>query len=75
MEYDNTDIKAMEERLIELEVKFSHQDELLSELNILVSKQEVMIEGLALELKKYSEQGATKGLTIDTLKDEVPPHY
>ena len=61
-----------EKRLIDLETKFMFQEELLSELNKIVTKQQITIDSLSRELKSVSE-----GLGGDSSnpKDEKPPHY
>ena len=67
----------LEERLVALEEKYTHQDHLVDQLNKIVAKQEVMIEGLAYEIEelKRNLQSATQGGHVTNLKDEVPPHY
>ncbi len=68
----------LEDRIISLEEKYSHQDELVNQLNSIVAQQETMIEGLAFELKSLREafQQTSNGNTNGpSLMDEVPPHY
>jgi SlyX protein len=67
----------LEERIVALEEKFSHQDHLVDQLNKIVAKQEVMIESLAYELQELRQnvQNAGQGGQVTNLKDEVPPHY
>jgi uncharacterized coiled-coil protein SlyX len=65
-------MKELEERLIALEEKFSYQDELVNELNKIVSDQQSTISFLVKELKGLSEM-ANSGSS--NLKDEKPPHY
>lgn len=69
----------MEEKLIELETKFSYQEDLLSELNSIVSKQQRQLDELLKELRLVKEQlqeavsqGGTQG---DFQLNEKPPHY
>ena len=67
----------MEKRLIELEIRFSHQDEFLCQLNEVVTEQQKRIERLEkqiLDLKKssHSEDGVD---SRRTLLDDKPPHY
>ncbi len=66
-----------EQRLIELEIRFSHQDEFLQQLNQVVVEQQQKIERLekeVLDLKKNvnSENGVDGRRT---LTDDKPPHY
>lgn len=67
----------MEERLINLEVKFSHQDEFILQLNKIVTEQQERIERLekeSLELRRIIEamDGGNDALSIENSK---PPHY
>ncbi len=67
----------MEERIINLEIKFSHQDEFLQELNQIVVNQQKTIDRLEkeiLDLKRNinSESGVD---SRRTLLDDKPPHY
>lgn len=67
----------MEKRLIELEIRFSHQDNFISQLNEVVTEQQMRIERLEkaiLDLKKdiNSENNVD---SRRTLLDDKPPHY
>lgn len=68
---------SIEERIIELEIRFSHQDEFIRQLNETVvtqQKQIEMLEKAVLELRK--DQGSSDGVTkIQGLKEDKPPHY
>jgi SlyX protein len=70
-------MKEIEQRLIALEEKFSHQDYIIEEMNKVVSEQQQTIDYLRNELKALSEvaNSGSSTLTINNLKDEVPPHY
>ncbi|MCM2348715.1 MAG: SlyX family protein [Bacteriovoracaceae bacterium] len=66
-----------EERIINLEIKFAHQDNFLDELNKIVTAQQQTIERLEkdiLDLKRSinSEHGVQGNRS---LKDDKPPHY
>jgi SlyX protein len=65
-----------EERLMNLEIKFSHLDDFVDQLNKIITLQQLRIENLEreiLELKRgLSEQNGT---TNRSLADDVPPHY
>jgi SlyX protein len=66
-----------EERIINLEIRFSHQDDFLHQLNEIVVSQQKTIERLdkeILDLKRSlnSEAGVSSGRT---LRDDRPPHY
>lgn len=69
-------MEDLEKRLIALEEKFLHQDRLVTELNAMVAKQAQNIDGLIAYIQESEgSKGTTKGLTVENLKDEVPPHY
>ncbi len=66
-----------EQRLIDLETRFSHQDHFLEQLNKIVVAQQTTIERLEkeiLDLKRSinSENGVQSNRT---LQDDKPPHY
>ncbi|WP_127718145.1 SlyX family protein [Halobacteriovorax sp. HLS] len=67
-------MKELEERLIALEEKFSYQDQLVTELNKIVSDQQLTISQLIREVKGLSEMNEG-GASARSLKDDVPPHY
>jgi len=67
-----------DDRLIELEIKAAYQEDLLQELNKIVSTQQQQIQRLEAtcqllneRIKSLSTEGAGGGESID----EVPPHY
>lgn len=66
-----------DERLTELEIRFSHQDNFIRQLNEVVIEQQVKIEQLekaVMDLKRNinSETGVD---SRRTLADDKPPHY
>lgn len=66
----------LEERIKDLEIKFSHQDDLIDQLNKIITHQQLAIEKLQndiLELKL--SQNENSGMSGRTLADDVPPHY
>lgn len=65
----------IEERLTALEIKFSHQDYIVDELNKIVSEQQLFISKLIEEIQnlKISMNGNVQ--STRTLEDDVPPHY
>ncbi len=67
----------MEKRLIELEIRFSHQDEFLSQLNEVVTEQQKRIERLEKQILDL-KNNANSEAGVDsrrTLLDDKPPHY
>lgn len=69
----------MEEKLIELETKFSYQEDLLSDLNSIVVKQQRQLDEVISELSGIKEQlqdalqRGSAGGQLEPL--EKPPHY
>jgi SlyX protein len=66
-----------EKRLIDLEIRFSHQDDFLMKLNEVVSQQGIKIERLEKELLDL-KRSANTGTSVEgnrTLADDRPPHY
>ncbi len=59
-----------EARIIELEIKFSHQEEFVQQLNRIVTDQQLRIERLEKELIEL------RGI-VEAVKDldSKPPHY
>ena len=72
-------VAEIDTRVIELEEKFSFQEDTLQQLNDVVAKQGLQIMELAVQLKHCKEQleglrerdGSIEGGTVD----ERPPHY
>tara|TARA_Y100000385_G_C12970031_1_gene583607 strand:- start:647 stop:856 length:210 start_codon:yes stop_codon:yes gene_type:complete len=68
----NKETELLESRIIDLEIKFSHQEDLLAELNKIVTQHEFTIDKMIKEineLKLTSISGQSDG------GQEKPPHY
>ena len=70
----------MKEKIIDLETKFSFQDDLLQQLNKEMLLQQRQIDALAVQLRLIREQLSEllvqDGVQHDQpLEDEKPPHY
>ncbi len=67
----------IEERMIDLEIRYSHQEEFLQQLNAIVVGQQRTIERLEKEILDLKRSVNTEGGVSGTrsLKDDVPPHY
>ncbi|WP_303784177.1 SlyX family protein [Azovibrio restrictus] len=67
----------MEDRLTDLEIKFSFAQDLLDELNRTIYRQQQQIELLQEEVRLLREQVRRAGqdLRPSSLRDELPPHY
>lgn len=67
---------SSDDRITELEIRLALQDDLLDELNLVVSRQQQQMEVLARELRRLQEQ--VRGLEPAKsagAQDETPPHY
>jgi SlyX protein len=66
-----------DDRIIELEIKAAYQEDLLQELNKIVSQQQQQIERLEATCRLLNER--IKSLSVEggsgETIDEVPPHY
>ena len=69
--------QAIEQRLMELEVKAAFADDQLEQLSDLIYRQQQQIDLLLHELRlmreRLPEQGSGTG--VRNLRDEIPPHY
>lgn len=67
----------MEERLNELEIRFTHQERTLDELNETVCRQELAVERLEREVRMLREQMKVllPSLIMSQEEEEPPPHY
>jgi SlyX protein len=64
------------QRLTDLEIKASFQEDLLDELNQTVVRQQQQIDQLIREIAHLRESGADGGAGASrNLRDELPPHY
>ena len=70
----------MDEKIIELETKFSFQEELLRELNESVINQQRQLEEMRHDIVRLQNQlsevvDAQSAQISQTANDEKPPHY
>jgi SlyX protein len=65
------------ERMIDLEVRFTHMDLFIEQLNSIVIEQQKSIEKLEKELIDLKRSVNAEGVVSAnrSLKDDVPPHY
>ena len=68
-------MKNLEERVNDLEIKFSYQDELINELNLIVADQQKYIEAHKKVIKELVNTEGEAKMGNTSLKDERPPHY
>lgn len=66
-----------DERIINLEIKFAHQEDFLEQLNQVVTRQQTTIERLEKEIldlkRNVNSTGGVGGNR--SLSDDKPPHY
>lgn len=67
----------MDERIINLEIKFTQQEDFLDQLNRVVTQQQKTIERLEKEILDLKRNiNAANGVEgTRTLADDKPPHY
>lgn len=65
-------MKDAEQRLVDLEVRYTHADTLLRELNDVVYAQQKTIDGLVKRVKALEERLRSLG---EEPPGEPPPHY
>ena len=69
-------VQALQERMMELEIKSSYAEDLLEQLNMTIYRQQQQIDMLinvVRELKRQAPEGG-QGAPRN-LRDELPPHY
>lgn len=66
-----------EQRFIEIETKLAHQEDLVNELNSVVTDQQVQISRLEELCRSLLSRvrSLADGETVDGPHDERPPHY
>lgn len=62
----------LEERIVNLEIKLSHQDVLLEELNQVIYEQQKAIDVITQQMKVLIEKIASQEINSGS---EKPPHY
>ncbi len=67
----------MEQRLTELEIKVSYQEDQLDQLDAVVVRQQAQIDALIREVVHLRQQQGTEGTgsAMRNLREELPPHY
>lgn len=67
--------EKLESRIIELETKFTFQEELLGELNKIVADQQYQIEKLMKNLKTITDHLKDSSQGTGSVSNDKPPHY
>ncbi len=66
----------MESRIAELEIKLSHCEDSIDELNRTVFRQQQQMELLQAQMRELYRISQSEGATESNgLRDEIPPHY
>ncbi len=66
----------LEQRLIDMEIRFSYADDLLDALNAQVARQQDQIDRLMAEVAELRRRREDEpGGGFRSLRDELPPHY
>ena len=69
-------VQALQERMMELEIKSSYAEDLLEQLNMTIYRQQQQIDMLINEVRELKRQAPEGGQgTPRNLRDELPPHY
>ena len=71
-----TDTSAIDQRLMELEIKASFTEDLLDKLDQVVVRQQAQIDTLTREVIALRQQTYTSSDNVArSVQDELPPHY
>ncbi|MEI6315076.1 MAG: SlyX family protein [Syntrophus sp. (in: bacteria)] len=67
----------IEDRLVDIEIKLSYQEETIRELNIVVCRQQKQIDQLEAIYKVFASRfkDLSENIGGKTLLNEKPPHY
>ncbi|MDR0934414.1 MAG: SlyX family protein [Burkholderiaceae bacterium] len=65
----------MEARFIDLEMRISHQEDMIDELNKVIYQQRNRMDILEAAIAELARRLAEKGNNSVTLTHEKPPHY
>lgn len=65
-------MEDLESRIIDLEIKFTHQEDLIDHLNKIVTAQQFTIDGLLKQVKEIKAESVNSNSDIP---NEKPPHY
>ena len=69
-------VQALQERMMELEIKASYSEDLLEQLNMTIYRQQQQIDMLINEVRELKRQAPEGGQGAPrNLRDELPPHY
>lgn len=64
-----------ESRVIDLEIRLTHQESTLQELSAVLIRQQRMMDALALQVSSLREQLRAANTAMPPVDDTPPPHY
>ena len=66
----------IEQRLTDLEIKASFTEDLIDKLDLIITRQQDVIDQLVRQMRAFSERADDPNQQARTnLHDELPPHY
>jgi len=67
----------MQDRITDIEIKLMHHENIIQQLNEVVTRQELEIETLRHDMQQMMRhlRTITPSLVRDVLEEEPPPHY
>lgn len=68
----NKELETLQKQVIDLEIKYAHQEDLVEQLNKIVTKHEFPIDKLINEIREL-KLNSTSGQS--EVPNEKPPHY
>lgn len=73
----NTETQALEEKLIDLEIRLTHQEDHIQSLDKVIYEQDQLITALTKKVKQLDSKLLTMGEEniLSAAEDKPPPHY
>ena len=74
---NNTDIQALQEKLIDLEIRITHQEDHIHSLDKIIYEQDQLLSALTSKIKQMDTklQGMGEENILSSEEDTPPPHY
>lgn len=74
---NNTDIQALQEKLIDLEIRITHQEDHIHSLDKIIYEQDQLLSALTSKIKLMDTklQGMGEENILSSEDDIPPPHY
>jgi SlyX protein len=73
----SAELSRAEARILELEVRYTHQNQTLEHLSDVIYRQQQLIDKLTERVRVLEDKAGGAGVpeAPRTLEDDVPPHY